>query len=34
MIRYPRNMTGYGATPPQVQWPGGARVAISLVLNY
>jgi OHCU decarboxylase len=32
--RYPRNMTGYGAHPPQAQWPEGARVAISLVLNY
>ncbi len=32
--RYPRNMTGYGARPPQVAWPEGARVAISLVLNY
>ncbi|WP_136682482.1 allantoinase PuuE [Falsirhodobacter xinxiangensis] len=34
MNRYPRNMTGYGATPPQVRWPGDARVAVSLVLNY
>jgi len=34
MIRYPRNMTGHGANPPQVTWPGGAQVAISLVLNY
>lgn len=32
--RYPRNMTGYGATPPDAAWPGGARIAISLVLNY
>jgi len=32
--RYPRDFTGYGATPPEADWPGGARVAISLVLNY
>ncbi len=32
--RYPRDMTGYGATPPDPRWPGGARIAISLVLNY
>jgi peptidoglycan/xylan/chitin deacetylase (PgdA/CDA1 family) len=32
--RYPRNMTGHGPRPPQVAWPEGARVAISLVLNY
>ncbi|MCA0204065.1 MAG: allantoinase PuuE [Proteobacteria bacterium] len=27
-------MIGYGPRAPQVAWPGGARVAISLVLNY
>ncbi|WP_461470493.1 allantoinase PuuE [Pararhodobacter sp.] len=27
-------MIGYGPRAPQVTWPGGARVAISLVLNY
>jgi chitin deacetylase len=32
--RYPRDFTGHGATPPDAQWPGGARVAVSLVLNY
>ena len=32
--RYPRNMSGYGATPPIVTWPGGARIAVSFVLNY
>ncbi|MCC5974217.1 MAG: allantoinase PuuE [Rubellimicrobium sp.] len=32
--RYPRDMTGHGPTPPDPHWPGGARVAISLVLNY
>lgn len=34
MNRYPRNMTGYGANPPDAAWPGGAKIAISLVLNY
>ncbi|MBR3369973.1 MAG: allantoinase PuuE [Rhodobacteraceae bacterium] len=34
MQRYPRNLTGYGATPPNAAWPGGAKIAISLVLNY
>ncbi|MCC5965435.1 MAG: allantoinase PuuE [Natronohydrobacter sp.] len=34
MHRYPRNLTGYGATPPKADWPGGAKIAISLVLNY
>jgi len=27
-------MIGHGPRTPQVNWPGGARVAISLVLNY
>ncbi len=34
MQRYPRNLTGYGATPPKAAWPNGAKIAISLVLNY
>ncbi|MCT2540074.1 allantoinase PuuE [Sedimentimonas flavescens] len=34
MIRYPRDMRGYGANPPDADWPGGARIAISMVLNY
>lgn len=34
MNRYPRNMTGYGQNPPNAAWPNGAKVAISLVLNY
>ncbi|GHC47238.1 allantoinase PuuE [Neogemmobacter tilapiae] len=32
--RYPRDFTGHGANAPDAQWPGGARIAISLVLNY
>jgi allantoinase len=31
---YPRDLIGYGATPPQAQWPGGARVALQFVINY
>lgn len=31
---YPRDMTGYGATPPDPQWPGNARLALQFVLNY
>jgi OHCU decarboxylase len=34
MTRYPRDMIGYGAHPHDAAWPGGARIAISLVLNY
>lgn len=34
MARYPRDMIGYGENPPDARWPGGARIAISLVLNY
>jgi peptidoglycan/xylan/chitin deacetylase (PgdA/CDA1 family) len=29
-----RDLVGYGRRPPAVGWPGGARVAVSLVLNY
>ena len=32
--RYPRNMQGYGATPPVVQWPNAAKIAVQIVLNY
>jgi OHCU decarboxylase len=31
---YPRDMIGYGQSPPHVQWPNGARIAVQLVLNY
>lgn len=34
MHRYPRDMTGYGATPPDPQWPNGAKIAVQIVLNY
>ena len=32
--RYPRDFRGHGPDAPDAAWPGGARIAISLVLNY
>jgi len=32
--RYPRDLIGYGAHPPHARWPGGARIAVQIVLNY
>lgn len=29
-----RDFVGYGPEPPDFRWPGGARVAINLVVNY
>jgi allantoinase len=29
-----RDLVGYGERPPVVPWPGGARVAVSVALNY
>ncbi|MBW4709985.1 allantoinase PuuE [Roseobacter sp. YSTF-M11] len=34
MTRYPRDMIGYGATPPDPRWPGKARIAVQIVVNY
>lgn len=31
---YPRDMVGYGASPPHPHWPNGARLALNFVLNY
>ncbi len=31
---YPRDLIGYGATPPDPQWPNGARIAVNFVMNY
>ena len=31
---YPRDLIGYGSRPPHPHWPGEARIAVSLVLNY
>ncbi|NKX87790.1 allantoinase PuuE [Nocardia coubleae] len=30
----PRDFIGYGPTPPDPKWPGGARIAVQFVLNY
>lgn len=29
-----RDLIGYGATPPEAAWPGGARIAVQFVINY
>src|SRR6476620_151431 len=29
-----RDFIGYGGRPPRVSWPGEARIAISMVVNY
>ena len=34
MNDYPRDMIGYGANPPQADWPDSARIAVQFVLNY
>ncbi len=34
MKRYPRDLIGYGATPPDPKWPAGATIAVQFVLNY
>jgi putative urate catabolism protein len=34
MSDYPRDLVGYGASPPQAGWPGDARIALQFVLNY
>lgn len=31
---YPRDLVGYGGNPPDPRWPGGARLAVSFVLNF
>jgi allantoinase len=31
---YPRDLIGYGASPPHPHWPNDAKIAVSLVLNY
>ncbi|WP_378948549.1 allantoinase PuuE [Mesorhizobium sp. ANAO-SY3R2] len=33
-MRYVRDMRGYGANPPDPQWPGGANVCVQFVVNY
>src|SRR6202166_1979895 len=34
VMSYPRDLVGYGANPPQADWPGGARIAVQIVMNY
>ncbi|SNS86342.1 allantoinase PuuE [Tropicimonas sediminicola] len=34
MERYTRDMHGHGAMPPAADWPGGAKIAVQIVLNY
>ena len=34
MTPYPRDLIGYGATPPDPHWPNGARLALNFVLNF
>lgn len=29
-----RDLIGYGPRPPEARWPGGARVAVQIVVNY
>ncbi len=29
-----RDYIGYAGNPPKVEWPGGARIALNLVINY
>jgi allantoinase len=31
---YPRDLVGYGRSPPHAKWPGGARIALQFVLNF
>ena len=31
---YPRDLIGYGPTPPHAKWPDNARIAVQFVLNY
>jgi putative urate catabolism protein len=34
MSTYPRDMVGYGETPPKANWSDGARIALNFVINY
>ncbi len=31
---YPRDLAGYGRSPPHPHWPGEARIAVQFVINY
>ena len=34
MVNSARDFIGYGGSPPKVEWPGGARIALNVVINY
>ncbi len=34
MTNMVRDFVGYGGNPPKVEWPGGARLALNIVINY
>lgn len=31
---YPRDLVGYGESPPDPRWPNGAKIALQFVINY
>jgi peptidoglycan/xylan/chitin deacetylase (PgdA/CDA1 family) len=33
-MEHRRDLVGYGEHPPDIRWPGGARLALNFVLNY
>ncbi|GGY47918.1 chitin deacetylase [Bacterioplanes sanyensis] len=33
-MTYPRDLLGYGQTPPHAAWPNQARIAVQFVINY
>jgi allantoinase len=33
-MSYPRDLVGYGEHPPHAEWPGGARLALQIVMNW
>ena len=33
-MEIPRDFVGYGGRPPQFKWPGEARLALNIVVNY
>jgi putative urate catabolism protein len=33
-MSYPRDLVGYGEQPPHAEWPGGARLALQIVMNW
>ena len=32
--KYPRDMIGFGSTPPDPRWPNNAKIALQFVINY